>query len=90
MYGDIALYCDVFNNMGGWGHMAWPGFPLFIIGVIGIFILLSVIVFFFIFFAEKKDETEVMSDAQKIIDERYAKGEITQKEYKEYKEDLKK
>jgi uncharacterized membrane protein len=31
-----------------------------------------------------------MSNAQKTLDERYVKGEITQKEYLQFKEDLKK
>ena len=90
MIGNIVLDCGGFYHMGDWGHMMWPGFPLFGIGLIGIFIVLVIVAFILIAFGEKKDGIEVMSDAQKTLDERYVKGEITQKEYMQFKEDLKK
>jgi uncharacterized membrane protein len=37
---------------------------------------------------EKAEEVEIMSDAQKILDERYAKGEISRKEYQQAKKDI--
>ncbi|MHA2431183.1 MAG: SHOCT domain-containing protein [Promethearchaeota archaeon] len=90
MIGNIVLDCGGLYHMADWGHMMWSGFPLFWIGLIGLFIVLIIVVFLVIILGEKKDEKEVMSDAQKILDERYVKGEITQKEYLQFKEDLKK
>lgn len=39
---------------------------------------------------EKSEDTKAMSYAQKILDERYAKGEMTRKEYLQTKEDIEK
>ena len=39
--------------------------------------------------SEETEEKEIMTDAQKILDERYAKGEMTRKEYIQAKEDIK-
>jgi len=39
---------------------------------------------------EEEQYDEIMTDAEKIIDERYAKGEITHKEYIQAKDDLRK
>jgi uncharacterized membrane protein len=86
----MVLDCGGFYHMADWGHMIWPGFSLFWIGLIGLFIVSIVVVFLVIFLGEKKDESNVMSDDQKILDKRYVKGEITKKEYLQFKEDLKK
>ncbi len=75
--------------MMDWGHMNWRGFPFFGLWFIGIIIFIGLIVAYLIIKSEKMEEVEIMSDAQKIIDERYAKGEITREEYIQAKEDLK-
>jgi len=75
--------------MPNWGHMNWWGFPFLGLWFIGIIIVIVTIVVYLIINSEKIEEVEIMSDAQKIIDERYAKGEITRKEYIQAKEDLK-
>lgn len=72
------------------GHMMWPGYPLLGVGLIGLFFVLLFVVIFLVIMGEKKDHNEVMSDARKNLDERYVKGEITQREYGKYIEDLKK
>ena len=74
--------------MMDWGNMSWWGFPFFGLWFIGILIAIVVIVYIIIQ-SEKSEDVEVVSDAQKILDNRYAKGEITRNEYVQAKEDLK-
>ena len=82
----------VFNgwHMMDWGHMNWWGFPFFGLWFFGIVIVIILVVAYLIIQGEKTEEKEIMSDAQKILDERYAKGEMTRKEYIQAKDDLKK
>lgn len=89
MIENIILDCCEFFNMGNWGHMSWWGFPFLGFWFIGFFIAIILVVVYLIIHSEKKEEIEVMSDAMKIIDNRYAKGEISRKEYIQAKEDLK-
>ncbi|MFO8077822.1 MAG: SHOCT domain-containing protein [Thermoplasmatota archaeon] len=61
-------------------------FILVILPWIGIFLLIMYLII-------REGETEmkeVMSDAQKVLDERYAEGEITREEYLQAKEDIEK
>ncbi len=85
---NIVLDCVGFYNMMDWGHMNWWGFPFLGLWFIGIVIFIVTIVVYLIIHSEKIEEVEIMSDAQKIIDERYAKGEMTREEYIQAKEDL--
>ena len=89
MIWNIVLDADDFGHMMDWGHMNWGGFPFLGLWFIGFIIIIVLIVVYLIIHSEKKEEIEIMSDAQKIIDERYAKGEMTRKEYIQAKEDLK-
>ena len=57
--------------------------------MIGIFTSIILVVVFFIINSEKSDEKIVISDAQRILDERYAKGEMTRQEYIQAIEDMK-
>ena len=68
--------------MNGWG------FPFLGLFFIGIFIVIILVVVYLIIHSEKTEEKEIMKDAQKIIDERYAKGEISREEYIQAKDDL--
>ena len=86
MIPNLILYC--YGYLPNWGHMSWWGFPFFGLFLIGIIIAILVIVYI-IFNSEKTEDLEVISDAQKILDNRYAKGEITRNEYVQAKEDLK-
>jgi len=88
MIDNMVLYCGYFYNTMDWGHMSWWGFPFFALWVIGILIAIVVIVYIIIH-SENTEEVEIMSDAQKILDDRYARGEISRKEYIQAKEDLK-
>ena len=90
MIENVVFDCCGFYNMMDWGHMNWWGFPFFGLWFIGIFIVIILVVVYLIIHSEKTEEKEIMSDAQKIIDERYAKGEITRNEYIQAKDDLKK
>jgi len=65
----------------GLGAYELVGIPIF-------WSLVYRIVVYVIIHSEKTEEKEIMSDAQKILDERYAKGEITRKEYIQAKDDL--
>ena len=56
--------------------LPWVGF-LFLIG-------------YLVTQGEEADAEEAIEDAQKILDERYAKGEITQREYLQMKKDIEK
>ena len=60
-------------------------FVLVIIPWIGIFTLITYI----IMRNEEETTKEVMSDAQKVLDERYAKGEMMRREYIQAKGDIK-
>jgi putative membrane protein len=88
MIENMVLYCGYFYNTMDWGHMSWWGFPFFALWFIGFFIVIIVIVYV-ILHSEKIEEQEIISDAQKILDERYAKGEMTRQEYIQAKDDLK-
>jgi len=89
MIWNVVLDVGGFHHMMDWGHMNWWGFPFLGLWFIGITIFIVSIVVYLIIHSEKIEEKEIMSDAQKIIDERYAKGEINRKEYIQAKEDLK-
>ena len=89
MIGNIIADCGGFYHMIDWGNMNWWGFPFFGIWLIGILVAI-VFVVYIIMNSEKSEEVEIMSDAQKILDDRYAKGEINRKEYIQAKEDLNK
>jgi len=89
MFENIILDCCDFYNMMDWGHMSWWGFPFLGLWIIGVIIAI-VIVVYIIINSEKTEEKDVMSDAHKTLDNRYAKGEITRNEYIQAKDDLKK
>lgn len=61
-------------------------FILVIIPWVGILFLIGYIVIR----GEEVEADEAFEDAQRILDERYAKGEITRKEYLQMKKDLEK
>ena len=61
-------------------------FVLVVLPWIGVIFL----IIYLIIREEKTETKETISDAQKILDERYAKGEMTRKEYLQAKEDIKK
>jgi putative membrane protein len=61
-------------------------FVLVVLPWIGIIFL----IIYLIIREDKIENKEIMDDAQKILDERYAKGEITRKEYLQAKEDIEK
>jgi uncharacterized membrane protein len=88
MIGNIILDVGDFHHMMDWGHMNWWGFPLLGLWIIGFLIAIIVIVYIIIE-GEKTEEKEIMNDTQKILDERYAKGEMTRKEYLRAKDDIK-
>ncbi len=70
--------------MNGWG------FPFLGLFFISIFIVIVLVLVYLIIHSEKTEEKEIMSDAQKTLDQRYAKGEMTRTEYIQAKEDIKK
>jgi uncharacterized membrane protein len=75
-------------HMMDWGHMNWGSYPFFGLLFIGIIVGIGLILVYIIINSEKKEDVEVMSDAQKVLDERYAKGEISRSEYLQAKDDL--
>jgi putative membrane protein len=89
MLGNIVLDVGGFHHMLDWSHMNWWGFPFPSLLFFVIFIVIVLAVIYLIIQSEKTEEKEIMNDAQKILDERYAKGEITRMEYIQAKEDLK-
>ncbi|MHA2388930.1 MAG: SHOCT domain-containing protein [Candidatus Hodarchaeales archaeon] len=64
----------------------WLWFVLVILPWIGIIFL----IIYSIIREEKTKIMETSSDAKRILDERYAKGEMTRKEYLQAKEDIEK
>jgi len=90
MIENIVADCGGFYHMMDWGYMNWWGFPFFGLWFIGFIIVIILVVVYLITHSEKIEEKEIMNDAQKILDERYAKGEMTRKEYIQAKDDLKK
>jgi uncharacterized membrane protein len=87
MIGNIVLDVGNFHHMMDWGYMNWWGLPFIGLFLIGVLIAIIVIVYI-ILKSEKSEEVEIISDAQKILDDRYAKGDITRKDYIQAKEDL--
>ncbi len=61
-------------------------FILVILPWIGLLFLIG----YLVMLGEKTETREAINNADKIIDERYAKGEITREEYLEIKNDMKK
>jgi putative membrane protein len=61
-------------------------FVLVVLPWIGILFL----IIYLIIREDKIENKEIMDDAQKILDERYAKGEMTRNEYLQAKEDIEK
>jgi putative membrane protein len=61
-------------------------FVLVILPWIGLVFL----IFYLIIQDEKSEDTEIMDYAQRILAERYAKGEMTRREYLQAKEDIEK
>lgn len=70
---------------GGLWHMGGLGFPLMWIGGILLFLLILMIVFWIINAGQKK---QGKNSALDLLKERYAQGEIDQKEFLEKKKDL--
>jgi uncharacterized membrane protein len=89
MIENIIADCCGFYQMMDWGHMSWWGFPFFGLWFIGILIAVVIIVYIIIH-GEKLEDKEIMSDAHKTLDNRYANGEINRKEYIQAKDDLNK
>ena len=94
--GFIAFIPFIFLDIDGWNMMDWDHHMMDWWGVsflrywsIGILIVVVLIVAYFIIHSEKKDEEVIISDAQKTLDGRYAKGEMTREEYLQAKEDIK-
>ncbi|MBS3802795.1 MAG: hypothetical protein KGY65_08615 [Candidatus Thermoplasmatota archaeon] len=79
-------------HMMDWDHhmVDWWGFPFLGYWFIGIVIGVGLLLVFIILRSEKMQDEEIMSDADKTLDERYAKGEMSRDEYIQAKEDLKK
>lgn len=79
-------------HMMDWGHhmMDWWGIPFLGYWFIGIVIGIAFLLVYLIFYNEKMQDDEVMSDADKTLDERYANGEISRNEYIQAKDDLQK
>ncbi|MHA2431449.1 MAG: hypothetical protein ACXACC_10540 [Promethearchaeota archaeon] len=88
--GDFGHMMDEWGHMmGNWDHMVdLGGIPFLGLWFIGSLIVIILIFAYLIIHSEKKEEIEIMSDAQKTLDERYVKGEITRKEYIQAKEDI--
>ena len=87
--GFFTAFPFILLHDGGWHMMGWWGVPFMGYWFIGIVIGVILIVVYFIIHSEKNDEVDIMSDAQKTIDERYVKGEMTNDEYIQAKDDLK-
>ena len=86
----IVLNGDEWHMMGEWSHMMdWWGVPFMGFWIIGIIIGIGLLIVYLIIKSEETEEKEIMTDAQKILDERYAKGEMTRREYIQAKEDIK-
>jgi uncharacterized membrane protein len=91
----IVLNGGDFYHMMNWGHhmMDWWGIPYMGLWWIGVWIAQLIIAFLVIigYLIIRREEDEVkesLDDAHKILDERYAKGEITRREYQQAKMDI--
>jgi len=78
----FIVYRDAENRENN--GLLW--FILVFIPWVGIFFLIM----YLIIREDKAEMKETMSDAQKVLDERYTEGEITRKEYIQAKEDIEK
>ncbi len=87
----IALHTNESHHpMENWSMMggAWWVWFILIIGVILVIVVLVVLLM-----EEdhnKGTKSDTMKSAEQILDERYAKGEITGEEYREKKKEMKK
>ena len=79
-------------HMMDWDHhmMDWWGVPFLGYWFIGIVIIVTLLLDYLILRNEKILDDEIMSDADKTLDEHYVNGEMTRGEYLQAKEDLKK
>ncbi len=79
------------TRWGGWPHMmSWGWGGMFMVGVVGLIILLAVL---FLVFQNPLSSTEHRdrgSDTPfEVLQKRYARGEISREEYQRMKQDLK-
>ncbi len=86
----IALHTnDTHHHMDGWSMMG--GWWFWIIVLIVIFVLIAVLIYLVIKEERNKGiKSESYKSARKLLDERYAKGEISTDEYREMKKEMKK
>ena len=79
-------------HMMDWDHhmMDWWGIPFLGYWFIVIVICVALLLVYLVLRNEKMQDDEVMSDADKTLDDRYATGEMTRDEYLQAKEDLQK
>lgn len=82
----IILAFLVYKDAEKQGKNSILWFILVILPWVGIFFLIG----YLIFRDEQAETKKAIDNAQNVIDERYAKGEITRKEYLQIKKDLKK
>ena len=74
--------------MGGWGYpteMRWGFMVVGLLIPLGFIVLLIVGAYFLL---TRRGETAQVESALKILDERYAKGELTKDQYLEMKENI--
>ena len=78
---------DCYNMMNWFG---WGGWGMIIFPLLWILIIGGIVVFFVKEFLGKNSQSphEKLESALEILKERYAKGEITKKQFKEMKNDI--
>ncbi len=77
------------HHMEGWTRMG--GWWMWFIMLIAVFLIILLI--YLIMSEDKRDEkrlSESNRSAEKILDERYARGEISKEEYKQMKKEMRK
>ncbi len=84
-YGNYGYY----NGYYGMGMMYGPGIWMMALGLIFVAVIIGIIIWAISGGSEVQDHN-VQSSALKILEERYARGEISRDEYLKIKEDLKK
>ncbi|MFW6383503.1 MAG: SHOCT domain-containing protein [Nanoarchaeota archaeon] len=87
----LAFVSVQFVYADEWGNMMYPGHMFWNFGFMGMILFLAAVIFLIYWLVKKSTETTQNSKQPiDILKERYAKGEITNKEFEEKKKELEK
>ncbi len=81
---NLATFAPVLADTDGWGHMnGWGGGWMWLWGTLMMFSWVAIIVVAMSFTSRSRGNSTRQTPAKAILDERYARGDLTTEEYRE-------